>query len=118
MTETAPQTFAEKRRQQFTALAVANENDRTAHRNAARAALHLDRHEHLGEVIDLDDGVQVVEVTGGPFGTVWQHIHDGKPSDGYPNRYLAILAAVGRVFGAEDAAPYAARLLQVPQDEA
>lgn len=117
MTET--QTFAEKRRQQLAALAVANENDRVAHRNTVRAALRLNTAERLGEIIDLAPDVQVAEVTGGPFGTTWQTLHQGRGSHIiYTDRWNAILAAVGRVFGTEDAAPYAARLLQVPQDEA
>lgn len=115
MSET--QTFANKLRQQLTDAALARET-------AVRDALRLGRGERLGETIELteDGSVTVAEIVGGSSGTVWRHLHEGKPTlYGYTSRWMAILAAVGRVHGGrdgEEAAPYAARVLQVPQDDA
>ena len=118
------QPWLDRRRQQLADIAVARETERANRYGAVRDALRLSRGQRLGETIELteDGSVTVAEVIGGSFGTVWRHLHQGEPSiHGYADQWTAILGAIARIHdprGREDAAPHAARVLQIPEPSA
>ena len=118
------QPWLDRRRQQLVDIAIARDTERSNRYHAVRDALRLGRGQRLGEWIELteDGSVTVAEAVGGSFGTVWHTLVEGRVSHiAYPDRWTAILGAIARIHdprGREDAAPYAARVLQIPEPSA
>jgi hypothetical protein len=109
-------SFVERQRAAFTGVALAEARERQDLYQSLREALRVEGREHLGDVVELDESTTLVEVHGTHFGTVWRVVADGKAThEGYPSRWLAVLAAVGHRHDAgREAWGYAARVLLVP----
>lgn len=113
--------IAQQRRQALVDRAVKLQQERDDNWQSAEKALNLFRGESLGDLVELADGVLVTEILhpAGHYEPLWQIVLDGTAMPmRYLDRWTAVLAAVGLRFNAAPSASrYAARVLNVPQQE-
>jgi hypothetical protein len=114
--------IAQQRRQALVDRAVELQQERADNRLSVEKALRLFPGERLGDLVELADGVVVAEIlnaAGDYEAPLWQIVLDGTAMPmRYLDRWTAVLAAVGLRFNAgPHASRYAARVLNVPQQE-